>query len=335
MRPANVTSGSWIKYNILFFIEHFLGQKIYNKIFGGIEKKLYEKIDAEVTSKGRLPELKAIDLKEGEYTDPFTDPYLPIIFRGAAKNWNATKNWDFDFFAKNYGDIEVTLINNAGLVKDSEQNNNVVTFKEYIDLLKQGRKEYLKFSRVLEDKSELISDMDHKWLRKFRTKNARNDLFYFFMGGKGTITPLHDGFAHTVFIQLKGSKKWTFYKTSDRLFVGSRPRRYNYFYSDVDLGDEKNILAKHAQPFEVIINEGDVLFFPSLIWHQVENVTDSIGVAYKFADLQGGWKSSKMLTLCMLLATKPPIFYSLIPALGDTYNYKKKEKLEKKFENLD
>lgn len=334
MRPSNVTKSSWIKYNILFFIEHILGQKLYNKIFNTIEVNLYKKIDKEVLQNGKLPELKAIELQEGEYTDPFTDPYLPVIFRGAAKNWNATKNWDFDFFAKNYGDVEVTLINNAGLIKDTEQNGNVITFKEYIDLLKQGRKEYLKFSRVLEDKSELINDMDHKWLRKFRTKNARNDLFYFFMGGKGTITPLHDGFAHTVFIQLKGSKKWTFYKTSDRLFVGSRPRGYNYFYSDLDLNDPKHILAKHAQPFEVIINEGDVLFFPSLIWHQVENVTDSIGVAYKFADLSGGWKSSKMLTICMLLAKYPPIFYSLIPALGDTYNYKRKEKLEKKFEKL-
>lgn len=334
MRPSNVKTGSWLKYNILFIIEHFLGEKLYNKLFNKIEKKLYAKIDAEASTGKKPAFVKPIDLNIGEYTEPFTDLHEPVIFRGAAKDWNATKNWDFDFFAKNYGDLEVILLNRPGLVRESKQNDDVTTFREYIAGMKEGRKEYLKFSRVLEDQSELIADLDHNWLRKFRSKSARNDTFFFFMGGKGTITPLHDGFAQTIFIQIKGTKKWTFYKTHDRLFFEARPKGFNYFYSDTDFNDKSHKLLKYVQPLDVYTNEGDVLFFPSLLWHQVENITDTIGVAYKFADLSAGWKSSKMLTTCMLLAYKPPLIFSLFPFLGDTYNYKRKGSLMKKIEKI-
>lgn len=332
MKPRNLKTKHWLAYNTLFFIEHFLGPKYYNTLFKNIETKLYKNIDEDLSKKNNEEEVKAIEINPGEYTEPFKDPYLPIVFRNAAKDWNAVKNWNFDFFSENYGDVDVILINNQGLISDSQQNNNTVSLKDYIVGLKQGRKEYLKFSRVIEDKSELIADININWLRKFRTKSARNDLFYVFMGGKDTFTPLHTAFAHTVFIQIEGSKKWTFYRTSDRLFIGARPKRFNYFYSDMDLKDLKNnILLKYAKPFEVTINEGDILFFPSFIWHQVENTSDSIGVAYKFAEFKGGLTASKMLTTCILLSTKPPLFYSLFPTIfGDTYNYKKKESLTKK-----
>lgn len=331
MKPIQVSQSSWIKYNILFVFEHFMGERFYQKVFGKIEKKLFEKIDNEVKNSTALNNensFKVIDLKKGEYNEPFIDNYSPIIFRGAAEEWASYSKWTFDFFAETFGDEDVTLINNRGLVRDTNQAYDVIKFRDYIENMRKGSKEYLKFSRILETKSYLIDDFDYKWLRKFRTKMSRSDLFYFFMGGKSTMTPVHDGYAHTVFVQIQGQKKWTFYQTSDRLFLGVRPRRHNYFYSEADisnLNDPNYPLLKYAQPITFTINPGDVLFFPSLIWHQVENTTDSIGVAYKFADLIDGFRSSKMLATLFFLSTKPTILNMFFPNLPDSFSFKKSE----------
>lgn len=326
MRPQNVKLSHWLQYNALFLSEHFLGERWYQKLLGNTEKRLYKKIDEWVSSHPVPDDFRILEYSEGQYPEPECHPYFPIVYRGKAKTWPANEKWSFDFFADKYGDNDITLINNAGLVKDSDQAYDIVKFRDYIANLKKGAKEYLKFSRIVEEQSELRADFDYSWLKKFRTKFAQNDLFYYFMGGKGTITPIHDGYAITVFVQVRGSKKWVFYPCNQRLFIGARPRRFNYFYSEADpynLNDPKFPLMKHAKPHVVEVHEGDVLYFPSLVWHQVENTTDSIGVAFKFASVPAGFVSSKMLASCFFMATKPWLIETMMPWRGDTYNYKK------------
>ena len=326
MKPNNVKYNHWLTYNALFFIEHFLGENLYKKLLGGTEKKLYDAIDNYISKNPIEDDFKILDYKKGEFPEPLGHPYYPQVFRGAADDWTCSKKWSFDYFSEKYGNEEVILINNEGLVKDTNQAYDVIKLQEYIKRLQNGSKQYLKFSRMVDEKSMLREDFDYDWLKKFRVRFAQNDLFYFFMGGKNTITPIHNGFATTVFVQVTGTKRWIFYNTNNRLFIGARPRRYNYFFSKADphnLNDPDFPLLKHAKQYEVILNAGDVLYFPSFVWHQVENVTDTIGVAYKFAALPSGFTSSKMLATCFLLSTKPWLIETFLPWRPDTYNYKK------------
>lgn len=325
MKPKNVSQIQWIIYNILFISEHVLGSRIYMQIFKNLERRLNETI-IRYNQSNKEKEFQSLSVQASDGTEPFVDYYKPVVFKGAASNWDCVNQWNFDFFAQRYGDEEVTIISNKGLTEVDTSSTKNISFREYIHNLKSGSKDYLKFSRIVDEKGDLIKQFDIEWLRKFRHKYSTNDLFYFFMGGKGTKTPIHTAFAQTVFVQIYGRKKWTFYPTNNRLFIGVRPKRFNYFYSEIDISKidkEKYPLYSLATPIEIILEPGDVLFFPSFIWHQVENLTDTIGVAYKFAEFKAGLKSSKMLTACLLLATKPPLIYTLFPWLPDTYNYKK------------
>jgi hypothetical protein len=309
-------------------MEHFLGEKWYPKVFGHTEERLYKEISDYVTNNPKEEDFKIIELQKGEYTDPVKHPHFPVIHRGAAAHWSCMGKWTFDYFSENYGDVDVTIINNKGGVLDPEEPAMTLKFRDYIANLKKGTKKYLKFSRIVDEEDSLRQDFDYPWLRKFRPKGAKNELNYFFMGGKNTLTPIHNGFAETIFVQIEGVKKWVFYPTHHRLFIGVRPRRYNYFYSEANpykLNDPKFPLLKLASRYEFLLHPGDVLYFPSLIWHQVENVTDSIGVAYKFATLSAGFTSSKMLFTCFMLATKPWLINTLLPWKGDIYDYKKKQ----------
>ena len=134
--------------------------------------------------------------------------------------------------------------------------------------------------------------------------------FFFFLGGKGTKTPIHNGFGPTLFVQVEGQKKWTFYQPEDRFFLDVKPEGRSYYYSNANpdkLEVDKFPLFKYAKKHEVILNEGDILWFPPFAFHQVENVNNSIGVAYKYVDIPHAFKNSKIMAFLYFFANKPNI----------------------------
>ncbi len=133
-----------------------------------------------------------------------------------------------------------------------------------------------------------------------------------FIGGKETITPMHNEFPTTIYIQLHGIKKWVIYRPEDRIYLNAITERRPYFFSKhiPDIENSENKIARFATKYEVILEPGDVLVVPPFYWHYIENKTDSIGVAYKFADIFIAFKSSGFLTFLFFLSTRPSIFYS-------------------------
>jgi len=244
---------------------------------------------------------------------------VPLVFRKAAIDWPAVKKWSLDFFATYYGSQDVTINDNPGLIdKKSSQNFEKLQLNQYISLLKEGSLNYLKFSRLVQEEKKLQDDLDLEWLRKFHMPASFGELFYLFIGGKGTITPVHDGFAGTLFVQISGRKKWILYPTRDRIFLDPRPTRSSYFYSKANpynLEDPDFPLLKYARKCEITIEPGDILWVPPFMWHQVENLDHSIGLAYKFANLPVALMSSKVLTALWLMATNPNILHSYITKL--------------------
>lgn len=303
----------WLLYNILFLLEHFLGRKKFLKVFGSVEKRLINKVQNYSPDFFKPNGFKIVDLQKGEYTEPYMDKQFPVVFRGAAADWECCKEWNLDFFASEYGNYEVTMQDNIGVTdRDNPQTYSHMKMSEYIKELKSGSKRYLKFSRVIRDENILKKYFKTDWLTKFKSKFAfSGNTYYFFIGGKDTKTPIHDGYAATVFIQVEGYKKWIFYAPEDRFFLGVRPERRSYYYSNANpykFDDPEFPLLKYAQRHEITLGPGDILWFSPLIFHQVENNTDSIGVAYKFVDIPLSFYSSKILASLFYLSTKPSVF---------------------------
>jgi lysine-specific demethylase 8 len=114
-------------------------------------------------------------------------------------------------------------------------------------------------------------------------------------------------------VQVYGKKKWVLYPAGDRIFLDARTERRPYYFSNVipDAGPDKQLPLQHlASKREVILEPGDILWVPPFVWHYIENLSDSIGVSYKYANFSSSLKSSRMLTLLFLFTTKPSIIYS-------------------------
>src|SRR4051812_10674779 len=118
MKPTNINTVHWLAYNALFLSEHFLGEEWYAKLLGNTEKRLYKKISSHIANNTIVNDFKVIEHFGPDYPEPDPHPDYPVIYRGIAKKWTCSNKWTFDFFSQKYGDQDVTLINNAGLVKD-------------------------------------------------------------------------------------------------------------------------------------------------------------------------------------------------------------------------
>jgi hypothetical protein len=302
MKPNNISYSNWIYYNLAFVLQHVLGYKLYRKFL---------KLKALRTN--NLP-AKPFKLTIVDKNESLTSTGAPVLFKKGAESWLATKKWSFDFFQENYGE-ETVLINNTKGVVDAKapQEQEEIKLRDYIKELKKGSLKYLKLSSLVQKNPSLQKDIDLDWCKKFKSFGSFGETFYMFMGGTNTITPLHNEFPTTLYIQIKGRKKWILYDVSSRIFLDVVTERMPYFYSNFDPLNpnfKSFPFAKHAKKIEVTLEPGDILLVPPFVWHYVQNPTDSIGLAYKFSNLKKGVESSWMLTILFLLSTNPSIIYS-------------------------
>lgn len=122
-----------------------------------------------------------------------------------------------------------------------------------------------------------------------------------FFSKKGHTTTYHADFQENFTIQLKGKKKWSFQKsTATHPLRGCTPHFNDGNDRDViehqikvlKLGDPnfKGTQYTVGEETDVVLDEGDTLYHPAGIWHQVECLEDSISInisltAVSYADL--------------------------------------------------
>lgn len=265
-------------------------------------------------------EFNSFEAFEAAYPNPLSSI---AVFRGVAKNWPAHLKWNKDFFRSHYGSTPISLIDNPGLVDPEHQNEFKKTnFEDYFKEVEKDKSKYLRFSRILDNNPELLNDLDLEWLRKFKSGVNIGEQTFLFMGEDKTRTPMHAGLTHTLFIQIKGRKKWTIYHANERIFIGAMAERFLYYRTNANPNnteDENFPLLKYGSRYEFVLEEGDVLWMPSLYWHYIDNLTANIGVAFKFTNLPQSFQITKAMTTLFFLATKPTIIQSFI------YNRKNKQ----------
>lgn len=322
MKPQHISNYDWLYYNSLFICEHFLGHHYYKKLFGTIDKRFLERMRTTMKIHPPVHTHKFIEYQESDHQMPYFNPDAVMVFRGAAKNWKCYEKWSFDYFSQHYGDTEIEFYGSPGLNEKKYLQKGTMTLRKYIEELRKGSKQYLKFSPVIQSDSSLRADFDAQYLEKFSTRGMFGRKFFFFMGAAKTVTPIHCALGHTAFIQIRGSKKWKFWEPNDRMHLGARSEGRAYFYTDAAIDGmptEDFPLLNHAKSYDLILNEGDVVWFPGFFWHHVENLSDSIGVAYKFAHLPTAARSSKVLTALAFLSTKPFLIVSLYKSLFSNF----------------
>jgi lysine-specific demethylase 8 len=290
------------------------------------KRNLEKKLQIQGKEKGIILDVDRRDnLSENEFVKKYLNKNLPVIFNGQANDWVCTKNWNLDYLKENYGDLKIALFESKGLVEKEHDHTNgsnepviseEILVSEFVDKIKNGEKKYMRFSPLMEFERALIKDLNHVWLKKFR-KCFMGVGYQTFIGASDRITPIHAGTTAFFYIMADGEKKWTLFSASSSVMVGAIPGGRVYNFSDVDINNPNlnkypgfDLLTKYS----CHLKKGDILFVPTWMWHEVENLTESWGVSYRITSLRG-FLSYPGMVFVRLFLSRPNFFVILYNAI--------------------
>ncbi len=316
----NLTSALRFKYGFYQWVDHFFGRK---KLFAKGRGKFYKDVLESMKKHGEgkiMPIERRKDLSLKEFKEHYVAKGIPVVMEGAALDWDCVKKWSLQYFKELHGKDEIVLVDQG----KTDFPYELTTLAEVIDNIRGGGSKYYRFYPLLVRHPEHINDFDYKWLRERRTKPVWFDAFQIFIGGEGSYTSLHNANQSNLFVQVYGEKKWVLYSHYYSSIVDPSPINnvyrsapgkveagpFNPFEPDFNAPYE---LYKYLDGYSVHLKPGDILWNPPFYWHAVKNVSDSIGVGYRWLSPFYSYKTSPLYFSLDVFATKPPIWkaYSL------------------------
>lgn len=136
-----------------------------------------------------------------------------------------------------------------------------------------------------------------------------------FVGGTHVWTQVHCDISSSTFLMVQGRKRWVLYPPTQTRYMYPYAQWRNVAYNaglDVFAPNFTEVPEfKHAEGFEVTLQQGDVLFFPSMWWHGVQNLDKvTVGVDFPFIDYPGSWARNSVFAVCTL--ANPIMIYDAI-----------------------
>jgi len=207
----------------------------------------------------------------------------PVLIKGLAMNWVASKKWSLDFFLSLKEDKEILLLSDNFIQDDNRYKKS--SFKNYIQNLKEAEinkksfKEYLTTLDIFKFYPHLISDVDFSVFEKHTKTNEVTA----WIGPSGTISGFHSDTANNMYAQIKGKKIFIICSTEfNNNMYPSDKHIYEATASQVDINNfdaEKFPKFKDIDFKIVNLEPGDVLYLPQKWWHYVQSLDTSISIS--------------------------------------------------------
>lgn len=245
---------------------------------------------------------------ETEALDLFARARLPVLWKGGATS-TLLMRWSPDYLRAAAGAMNVKILALPGLGTQTDDSvERVMPFSGYLDQLNDTTA-YLRFSDLVERSETLRADLPLELLQRFSGSGRRINL-QFFLGPKGARTPLHAEMNCNIFVQVFGKKRWLVLPASSTRELSVPAARRFYFFSAVDAFARKTVTGNTStlRGSEILLEPGDILLCPPLVWHAVENITSSCSVGYKFNDYLRALTASPLLFAMNTLARNPSYF---------------------------
>ncbi len=324
-----ITKANRLLYGYFQVIDHFFGRPNTFRLHNDSRRKLYKDLHRQLAENGEGKEIlveRRKNLSQKDFRKKYLKNGIPVILDGAAKDWPCVKKWNLDYFNELHGEDEIVITGDNIREKAFE----ILRLKDLIENIKTGGTKYYRFYPLLSRHPEHIQDFDYKWLRSRKAKRSIGEFFQVFIGGKGTGTPMHNSTGGNLFTQVYGEKKFFLYPPNKTIIVDPEPganlHRSAPYKSAAGPFDPFNpnyetpyTLFKYIDNYAAYLKPGDVLFNPPHYWHAVTNITDSIGVGYRWWSPLNSMKINFLYSFLDMCVIKPPV-WKLHKMFGTDYN---------------
>jgi hypothetical protein len=326
LRSNGFRRADWRSYWTLFMMDHFVGRDRVDRTFkhwrSGLKQRMLESIRQNGESRiVPLPRIKNLDRRT--YMKEFVNKSRPVVFEGAAKDWECCRKWSFEWIKQKYGSDDVMLVDHAQQERNPLQAPiEHLTLGDLIDGIDHGSLKYARFHPLLQRHPELRPDINQQWLKKHLTNRHTSWLHFYilFLGGKGTDTGIHAAGNENIFVQIQGQKKWRLYPVEHSPILDPPANRSGYKYTGYrpDLPDyDRYPMARHMDWYETVLEPGDVLYNPPYYWHHVSNPTSSIGVGFRWNNMRTALLASPIFATMELFNTNPNVIRQMLLAVKD------------------
>lgn len=228
-----------------------------------------------------IPVIDGEKITREEFERNYVHPQKPVILRGLWKNYPAYHKWNYNFFRKSMGDLEVGLYSSKQA--DPSQTLSTPTtkmkFSEYLKLIETEPTDLRLFLfPIFKHKPELLHDFDYPPITKGYIK-----LPFMFFGPKNSITRMHQDIdmSNVFLTQFEGRKRVVLFHPNQSDLLYKLP--FNV-HSTVDI-EHPDYDAypglKYVHGMEGILEYGDTLYMPAGYWHHIEYVEGGYGLSVR------------------------------------------------------
>ncbi|WP_265270277.1 cupin-like domain-containing protein [Nostoc sp. KVJ3] len=221
------------------------------------------------------------NLSHDQFVREYASIGKPVIITDAMKDWTASTKWNMNFFKSECGSLNIKVR------EDGDHSRTLqMTVADYIDYITASDRKKILYlfdfhpylhPKLYEDYKVPVyfHNLFDRLPKNFQEKYDY-PLDYLLIGPKDSYISLHiDGeYAYAWLALISGRKKCVLFTPdqTDLLYNGE----VNVFNPDL----EKFPLYTNAKSVEIILEAGEIIYFPPRWWHQVKNLEDSIAVSH-------------------------------------------------------
>lgn len=212
----------------------------------------------------------------------FVRPSRPVILSGAIADWPALSKWSLTYFKAAFGDRLLPAIRKQARTQydtrkglDYEQ----IRLADYCDLIadEQPHDLYLT-TRVDDELPELFADVrEPVYSAGAPWRRSR-----FWLSAADTKSPLHRDLPENLYAQIGGRKQFLLLDRRHTRMVHRHPFYSgvpNYSPVDAEAPDLTRFPRFRDAPLlKAIVEPGDLLYIPSLWWHQTHSLTAAYSI---------------------------------------------------------
>jgi len=231
------------------------------------------------------------EISKSEFYRRYVKQSKPVVITGLVDHWPALSKWTPEYFISKFGEVKAQAYiikgNSCDVNTDTGSVTRPVSLSQSMGSIAENKLDggwaiASPISLFPEDlKEDYITPeycADGKFLRSVT-----------FIGPNGSVSPIHQDLPENIYVMVKGSKKIILFPPLSSVYPNSRFSKLpNHAQIDPENPDyTKFPKLKDAQPYVVELHAGETLFIPSLWWHYLRNLEQSVAINFWWSQ---GWK---------------------------------------------
>lgn len=214
---------------------------------------------------------RVTDISTEEFKEKYFNPHVPVVLKDFAKDWPASKKWNFDHFKNTYGNNIVKTYDSRFVVpgKIYMSASKLCKFSDFLDTVTNGDPSHKMFLyNIKKECPDLVKDV----IKPDLVKGFSENFYFMFFAAKDHETHLHIDIdmSHVFHTTFNGSKRFILIPNNESKNLYRHPYTVRS-YVDIDNPDFNKYprLKDIKKAWEVTIDAGETLFIPAGVWHSV------------------------------------------------------------------